>query len=1096
MHMKKYRRKTGFFCKKHDCRNRQPVWKGPYAARTAARLFFCTVLVLTLLLPCMTAGFCDGKMTGAAEDSRQFVDPVTYPDRYSGVLYNNTNGMPTSEANAVAETSDGFIWIGSYSGLSRYDGNSFLHIDSTSGITGVISLFTDSQQRLWIGTNDNGALLMARGSLKHWTLSDGLPSAKISAVSEDGEGWIYIGTGEGIVAVDRELNLSRMEEPEIDGIYVDRLHKGSDGLVYGISNSDDIFTLRGGRLVDFLGDEQNPVEDIHSILPDPDLPGFVYLGAGESSLYYGNLSDKFRGAEKTDIAPISKVNGIQKIDHRLWLCAGNGIGVLDEDGLHVLDGFPMNNNIGQVMADYEGNLWFTSTRQGVMKIVPNRFTDLFERYHLPTMVINSTCLYDDRLFLATDSGLIVLEEDRPAQAIPLEKAKAASGADLEEDDLLEMLAGVRIRSIIRDSRGRLWISTWGEYGLLRYDRGKVLVFGSKEGLPSNYVRAVCEREDGSVLVAGTGGVSVIEEDRVTASYGKENGIVNTEILTVADAKNGDILLGSNGDGIYVINESGTQRISYENGLSSGIVMRIKRDAKRDVYWLVTSNSIAYMTPDYRVTTIRNFPYSNNFDLYESDEGDMWILSSNGIYVLPTEELLANGTLSPVHYGLANGLSSVATSNSYSERTAQGDLYIAGNRGVAKVNINTPMEDVSSLKITIPYLEADGARIYPEADGAYHVPHHVHKLSVCSYVFNYSLSDPYVTYQMEGFDRRSTTVSRKDLAPVVYTNLPGGTYKFTMNVQDSLKHTSKPYSVQIIKQKAFYEQTAFYVASVIATMLVLSIGIMWYVRRKTRILEMKNREEVEQERLNTELKMASEIQGSMLPHDFPPFPERTEFDIYASMDPAREVGGDFYDYFLIDEDHLCLVIADVSGKGIPASLFMMVSKVIVQSCAMLGQGPANILSKTNEALSSNNQVDMFVTVWVGILEISTGKLTAANAGHEYPALMKNGRFSLLKDKHGFVIGGLEGVPYREYELALKPGDKIFVYTDGLPEATDANGEMFGTERMLHALNEKADDTPQGILTNVAGAVDEFVKDAEQFDDLTMLCMEYKGSQKAP
>ena len=191
-----------------------------------------------------------------------------------------------------------------------------------------------------------------------------------------------------------------------------------------------------------------------------------------------------------------------------------------------------------------------------------------------------------------------------------------------------------------------------------------------------------------------------------------------------------------------------------------------------------------------------------------------------------------------------------------------------------------------------------------------------------------------------------------------------------------------------------------------------------------------------------------------------------------------------------------MIADVSGKGIPASLFMMVSKVIVQSCAMLGQGPANILSKTNEALSSNNQVDMFVTVWVGILEISTGKLTAANAGHEYPALMKNGRFSLLKDKHGFVIGGLEGVPYREYELALKPGDKIFVYTDGLPEATDANGEMFGTERMLHALNEKADDTPQGILTNVAGAVDEFVKDAEQFDDLTMLCMEYKGSQKAP
>ena len=429
-------------------------------------------------------------------------------------------------------------------------------------------------------------------------------------------------------------------------------------------------------------------------------------------------------------------------------------------------------------------------------------------------------------------------------------------------------------------------------------------------------------------------------------------------------------------------------------------------------------------------------------------------------------------------------------------TPEGDLYIAVNQGVAKVNINMPIEEVSSLKITIPYLEADGDRIYPGADGAYHVLHQVHKLTVYSYVFNYSLSDPTVSYRMEGFDRRPTTVSRKDLAPVVYTNLPGGTYRFVMNVQDSLKHTSKPYSVQIIKEKAFYEQTVFYIASALATLLLLSAGIRWYVRRKTRMMEIKNRKAVEEERLNTELKMASQIQGSVLPHDFPPFPDRTEFDIYASMDPAREVGGDFYDYFLIDDDHLGLVIADVSGKGIPASLFMMISKVIVQSCAMLGQGPANILSKTNEAICSNNQVDMFVTVWVGILEISTGRLTAANAGHEYPALMKNGVFSMLKDKHSFVIGGMENVPYREYELFLEPGDKLFLYTDGLPEATDANGKMFGKERILQVLNEKASASPRAILNHVTGAVNEFVRDAEQFDDLTMLCLEYKGPQGLP
>ena len=211
-----------------------------------------------------------------------------------------------------------------------------------------------------------------------------------------------------------------------------------------------------------------------------------------------------------------------------------------------------------------------------------------------------------------------------------------------------------------------------------------------------------------------------------------------------------------------------------------------------------------------------------------------------------------------------------------------------------------------------------------------------------------------------------------------------------------------------------------------------------------------------------------------------------------MDPAKEVGGDFYDYFLIDDDHLCMVIADVSGKGVPAALFMMASKIILQSVAMMGLSPAGILQRTNEAICSNNEAQMFVTVWLGILELSTGKLTAANAGHEFPAIRKpNGDFELFKDKHGFVIGGMDGVRYKEYELQLEPGSKLFVYTDGVAEATSAEKELFGTERMVEALNADPQAAPQEILKNVRASVDGFVKEAEQFDDLTMLCMEYKG-----
>lgn len=249
---------------------------------------------------------------------------------------------------------------------------------------------------------------------------------------------------------------------------------------------------------------------------------------------------------------------------------------------------------------------------------------------------------------------------------------------------------------------------------------------------------------------------------------------------------------------------------------------------------------------------------------------------------------------------------------------------------------------------------------------------------------------------------------------------------------------------------------------------------------------------EKERIGTELSLATRIQADMLPNIYPAFPDRQEFDIYGTMDPAKEVGGDFYDFFLIDDDHLCIIMADVSGKGVPAALFMMASKIILANNAMLGKSPAQILTDTNAAICSHNREEMFVTVWLGIFEISTGKLTAANAGHEYPVLMQpNGKFELVKDKHGFVIGGMSGAKYTQYELQLKPGSKLFLYTDGVPEATNAENELLGLDRMLAALNENNGVSPENLLKNVKTAVNNFVNGAEQFDDLTMLGLEYRG-----
>lgn len=252
---------------------------------------------------------------------------------------------------------------------------------------------------------------------------------------------------------------------------------------------------------------------------------------------------------------------------------------------------------------------------------------------------------------------------------------------------------------------------------------------------------------------------------------------------------------------------------------------------------------------------------------------------------------------------------------------------------------------------------------------------------------------------------------------------------------------------------------------------------------------------EKERIGAELNVATKIQADMLPSIFPAFPGRKEFDIHASMLPAKEVGGDFYDFFMVDEDHLAMVMADVSGKGVPAALFMVISKTLLKNQAQNGLSAKAVLETVNNQLCENNQAEMFVTVWMGILEISTGKITCANAGHEYPAVCrKDGSYELLRDRHGFVLAGMENVRQREYEIQLNPGDKLFLYTDGVAEATDAANELYGTERMLHALNGAVNETPENTLNAVKQDIDRFVGEAPQFDDITMMCLQYIGQGK--
>lgn len=780
-----------------------------------------------------------------AEEKKQSlaVDPMNSNEGYSAVLYDNTNGLPTSEANAIAETSEGFIWIGSYSGLIRYDGSTFERMDSTTGISSVVSLYVDSKDRLWIGTNDSGVAIMDKGKVKMFGKRDGLKAASIRSIIEDKNGNVYVGMTQGVAKFDKNLKLTEMKNPQIEERYIWELQMGADGVIYGLTNSDEIFTIEDGKIAQVWDMTNAGVGNVISMYPDPERAGYFYMGNNSSEIYYGKWENGFVKEKEVSVAPLSYIKNVKMLGNQLFVCADNGVGIVKGKKTQILKNIPLNNSIDHVMADYEGNLWFTSSRQGVMKIVPNQFVNLNEEYKLPTAVVNSTCKLKEKLFIGTDTGLTVLDDKGQIEKLPVKTVKNASGTVLARDtNLIELLAGVRIRSVIRDSKNRLWFSTYGAYGLLRYDGKNVLCFTMEDGLPSDRMRTVFERKDHSMLLACTGGAVIIEGDKIGKIYNETNGMNNTEILTAIEAENGDLILGSDGDGIYIL--SSTNKLTHLNvgdGLNSDVVMRIKKDRKRDIFWIVTSNSIAYMTSDYKVTSIQKFPYSNNFDLYENSRGEMWILSSNGIYVVPVETLIANKEIDPVFYSKDNGLPCITTANSYSDISEEGNLYISGTTGVARVNIENIFETVNNVKMAVPFVDADGKRIYPDKDGKITITSGVKRLTIYSYVYTYSLMNPQVTYYLKGFEAGKNTMSRSDLKPVDYTNLKGGKYQFVMQLKDSMGRGDKKLTVTIVKKKGIREMGWYKVLRVLLTVLLIAMVVQYYFHRKTKALYKKQQE---------------------------------------------------------------------------------------------------------------------------------------------------------------------------------------------------------------------------------------------------------------
>ena len=747
---------------------------------------------------------------------------------YSAILYDNSSGLPTSEANATTQTGIGFVWIGGYSGLIRYDGNTFHHFDPTSGITSVNCLYVDSKDRLWIGTNDSGLAVRQNAQFRFWGRDDGLFSLSVRALCEDEAGNIIVATTEGLAYIDPDGQLHMLDDARIKEKYIRRLTRDANGVIYGCTMDGCVFALEQLELIAFYDGHRLGIGDVFCVVPDAEEKGRVYLGAESSEIVCGNLLEGMEDREFLPVAPLEHINDIYPAsDGNLWICANNGLGYFDEAGEFVeLKNYPMNSFITSIMEDREGDLWFTSSRQGVMKIVKSPFVDITGISGLDRVVTNTTCVYQGDLYIGTDVGLQLLDSDY----------------NQKENAMTKLLDGVRIRSIKADSAGNLWLCTYsGDFGLVCYHGdGTYRIFNEASGLVSSRIRTVAELSDGTIAVAASGGLNLIRKGRVVALYDERDGITNTEILSIVEGDNGSIYFGSDGGGLYILKDGKLRRLGLDDGLKSQVIMQLHKDPQRDVYWIITSNSIAYME-DEKIHTLTNFPYSNNFDMQFDDQGGVWILSSNGVYFVNGDRLLEDQNLVYSFYDIHSGLPTIATANSKNYISSDGTLYIAGDTGVSSININTAREGKNDAQLVVPFVDFDGRETYVRIGDTIAIPANCKRVTIHGYAMTYQ-HNPQVSYYLEGFDDQATTVSRHEMEPISYTNLNSGEYLFHMSIIDIM--TGEPVNstaVRIVKAKAFYEQLWFWMFAAAVVVLAAALMIRAYTWRKMEKLIQKEKE---------------------------------------------------------------------------------------------------------------------------------------------------------------------------------------------------------------------------------------------------------------
>ena len=724
------------------------------------------------------------------------------------LIYGMEDGLASAEINAIAQTSDGYIWAGAYSGLYRYNGSRFEQVTLDEKISSVTCLYEDEHSRLWIGTNDSGVACydVATEKIDFYSTKNGLASDSVRSVCEDEDGNVYVSTMAELFKVDSKGAVRIYKEyPELSGVY--SLKKMKGGNVIGVTATGAMFALKNDELQCMKMLEE---PEVAFTAVDSASDGTLLIGTTADHVYRATIAEdgRLELGKRIELPDFSYVNYIQrgKSDDGFFVCGSSGLAFVGDNSAVTdltVDGF--DNSVSCVITDYQDNVWFSSTKQGIMKLTYTPFRNISLKAGLDEPVVNALAIEDGKLYIGTDDGLEIVD--------------IASGNHVTED-VETIFEKTRIRHLMKDSKGNKWVSTYGQTGLVCIAKdGTVTTYNGKSGdvLGSRF-RFTKELSDGTIMAVSTDGLNYIKNGKVTHTLGSEDGLVVPHILSLVETADGELLAGSDGDGIYRIKDGVlVGHIGADEGLESPVVMKIV--PTEGGYFYVTSNALFYDDGPGKVRRLKAFPYNNNYDIYVSGKGEAWVTGSAGIHVVRVEDLIKDEEYSYILLNRIRGFDTTLTANAWN--VTDGDtLYLCCTDGVRCVDTVHYNNLNDHYKIVLASIKVDDEEIRCE-DGVYQLPSGEGRLQLVPAVLNYAASNPLVNVYMEGTDDPGMRLRQSEMTGNYVTTLPYGDYKIHVQVIDELSGTVKKEQVFSLHKDAelyeyfYYKLYLFLVGGMIA-----------------------------------------------------------------------------------------------------------------------------------------------------------------------------------------------------------------------------------------------------------------------------------------